>query len=139
MSTTTVGFFKPSTRARYGLRLVLALARTRKKTLALNTLAKQLGVSKKYLEKISRILKEQGIIEATRGKKGGYRLIPDPDQINLLKLLTALEGELALSRCFTPDCPKLGNCRAGNFWQSLGRNISQFLDKTTIADIIKEV
>ncbi|OPX18577.1 hypothetical protein BXT86_00490 [candidate division WOR-3 bacterium 4484_100] len=139
MSTKTVGFLRPSTKARYGLRLVLALAQSQGKTLPLSKLSKYLGVSKKYLEKIARILKEQGIIEATRGINGGYRLIPKPSHINLLNLLSILESRSVLDQCFVQECPKIDRCRAGDFWRKLENDIARFLDKTTIADIIKEV
>ena len=139
MSTKIVGFLRPSTKARYGLRLVLALAQYQGKTLPLSKLSKYLGVSKKYLEKIARILKEQGIIEVIRGIKGGYRLASRPSHINLLNLLSILESRPAMDQCFVKECPKIDRCRAGDFWRKLEDDIAQFLDKTTIADIIKEV
>lgn len=41
----------------------------------LQTIAKRQGISEKYLESILAVLSKAGLLDAVRGKGGGYRLI----------------------------------------------------------------
>ena len=65
---------KISTRGRYGIRLMLALALNYNNgTIPLKTIAKDQGISEKYLESILKVLVQQRFLEGLRGKGGGYR------------------------------------------------------------------
>ncbi len=126
-----------STRARYGLRMLIELARSSKETIPLRTIAHRLGVSKKYLERIAKTLEDSGIITATRGVKGGYRLRIDPEEIKIYDILSSLEGNLALSDCFLHHCRKESDCLANRFWLKLGQNIRSFLNRQSLADLLE--
>ncbi|HIE05244.1 MAG TPA: Rrf2 family transcriptional regulator [bacterium (Candidatus Stahlbacteria)] len=139
MATRKVGFMKMSTRSRYGLRMLLDLARyPRDQFIPLRVIASKLGLSKKYLERIARTLESHDLITAVKGVKGGYQLKDDPTGIKISEVLSALEGNLALSECLTTDCARQDDCLASRFWIKLGQNISSYLDRQTLADLMKE-
>ena len=46
------------------------------------------------IEQIFNRLGKTGIIKSTRGKKGGYELAIPPEQITVLHIVTALEGDI---------------------------------------------
>src|SRR3954463_9221627 len=52
-----------------------------------------------YLAKPLQALREAGLVEASPGRQGGYRLARPPDQITLLDVVLALEGGQRAFRC----------------------------------------
>ena len=66
---------KLSTRTRYGIRAVLELAENYGKgPIQLKVIARDQGISVKYLEQLMATLKSSGIVSSVRGSKGGYVL-----------------------------------------------------------------
>ncbi len=85
---------KFSTRATYGLRAIINLAKNQnKESLSLAVIAKKENISLGYLEKIFATLKKAKIIKAERGVAGGYKLIKKPEEIDILEIINALEGK----------------------------------------------
>lgn len=73
-----------STRTRYGLRFLINLAgRPAGSCVQLAEIAREEGVSVKYLEQIVRVLRPAGILRSARGAKGGYALAKSPDAIRM--------------------------------------------------------
>ena len=85
---------KFSTRATYGLRAIINLAENQgKASLPLSVIAEKENISLGYLEKIFSKLKKAKIIKAERGAAGGYKLVRKPEDIDILEVITALEGK----------------------------------------------
>jgi Rrf2 family protein len=57
------------------------------------------GVPAPYLVKQLQKLSQAGIVEATTGRTGGYRLARPATEITLLDVVTALEGDDRAFRC----------------------------------------
>ncbi|MFQ7302571.1 MAG: RrF2 family transcriptional regulator, partial [Beduini sp.] len=66
-----------STKVRYGLRSLIALAQEKGELLSISVIASEQELSQNYLENIFAEFKKAGIIESVKGAKGGYRLIVD--------------------------------------------------------------
>lgn len=82
-----------STRTRYGLRFLINLAaRPAGSCVQLAEIAREEGVSVKYLEQIVRVLRPAGILRSARGAKGGYALAKSPDAICMDEVFEHLEG-----------------------------------------------
>jgi Rrf2 family protein len=95
---------KFSTRATYGLRAIINLAKNQnKESLSLAVIAKKENISLGYLEKIFSKLKKAKIIKAERGAAGGYRLAREPADIDVLEIITALEGKEPPFYCLEND------------------------------------
>jgi Rrf2 family protein len=56
-------------------------------------LAEVLGVAGPYLAKHLQALSRAGIVESVAGKRGGYRLARPPQQITMLDVVLAIEGD----------------------------------------------
>ena len=75
---------KLSTRARYGVRMMLVLARNYGEgTIYLKEIAKSEEISEKYLSQIIIPLKWVGLVKSIRGAHGGYALAKSPSNITL--------------------------------------------------------
>lgn len=62
-------------------------------------LAAELGESPTYLAKILRQLVKAGILEVTRGVRGGVRLLRQPREITLLDVVEACQGAIVGDYC----------------------------------------
>ena len=62
-------------------------------------LAELQGVSPAFLKKIFPKLEKAGIVEASDGIRGGYRLARPPEEISVIDVVDAVEGPKALFDC----------------------------------------
>lgn len=98
-----------STRTRYGLRFLINLAgRPAGSCVQLAEIAREEGVSVKYLEQIVRVLRPAGILRSARGAKGGYALAKSPDVICMDEVFEHLEGHISPVECLygTKNCER---------------------------------
>ncbi len=95
-----------STRAEYGVRLMVALAsRGGNEPIPLSEVADAEGLPLAYLEHLVARLKRAELIESRRGAHGGYLLAREPAQITMAEVVEALEGSIAPIECISasPD------------------------------------
>ncbi len=67
--------------------------------LATKDLAEFHGVPKEYLSKALQALSNAGLVEATLGPRGGYRLARAADKITFLDIVEAVEGKTSTFEC----------------------------------------
>jgi FeS assembly SUF system regulator len=89
---------------------------------------------------VSKLLKQlhrAGLVESTRGLRGGYRLARPATQISAAAILDALEGPLALTECSTghSQCDLQANCSVGGSWQRINHAIRESLHEITLAEL----
>ena len=61
--------------------------------LPIKDIAARCDIPHQFLEQIFNRLGKAGIIKSTRGKNGGYQLAMPPQQITVLQIIAALEGD----------------------------------------------
>ena len=92
-----------STKGRYALRVMIDLAEHNSGGyVPLADIAKRQEISEKYLESIVSMLSKKGLVDALRGKGGGYRLNRAPDQYTVADILYVTEGSMAPVACLEP-------------------------------------
>lgn len=89
---------KLSTKARYGLRAMLALAQFPGGATG-KAIAENQALPAAYLEQLLSRLRNAKLVSAQRGAKGKFALTRPPEQINLAEIITALEGPLDIANC----------------------------------------
>ena len=110
---------KFSSRAIYGLRAMLALARAKGQgSMLLKDIVEREGLPGTYLEQLMVPLRKAGIVQGVRGAKGGYTLSRSPAEISVLTILEALEGPLNLAECpgGSGCCTKPETCALLELW-----------------------
>jgi FeS assembly SUF system regulator len=87
--------------------------------------------------KLLKQLQRAGLVDSTRGLRGGYRLARPARQITAAAILDALEGPLALTECATgsSQCDLEPSCHVGGSWQRINRAIRQSLQEITLAEL----
>jgi Rrf2 family protein len=129
---------KLSTRSRYGVRFMTALACEHgEKSLFLKDIATSEGISGKYLSLIVIPLRAAGLINSLRGAHGGYSLARTPGEITLCDIVEALEGETCLVRCVKQPltCERAAICPVRDIWSVLGNKIRETMKSVTIAEL----
>ena len=129
-----------STRARYGLRLMVEIALNYKKgPILLKDISKNIDVSEKYLSQIIIPLKGKGLVNTYSGAHSGYILSRPPSEIKLKEIVEILEGDLSLIDCVNNPsvCDRVSTCVTRDIWTEIGNKISEVLSSYTLGDLVK--
>lgn len=130
-----------STKGRYALRFLIDVAENQGEGFVpLRDVALRQEISEKYLEIIVRDMVKGGLLQALRGKNGGYRLSKPPAQYNVKSVIELMEGSLAPVACLESGqqaCARKGVCRTLPLWHGLDQVISEYLARYTLADLLK--
>ena len=131
---------KLSTRVRYGMRLMTALAEHEDSAPAdLTEIAVKEEVSMKYLSQIIIPLKAAGLVVSYRGASGGYRLSRSPGEITALDIYEAIDGPLTLVDCGREGeiCGRSADCVTISLWRKLEDAIRITLRTATLRDLVE--
>ena len=132
-----------SRKSKYGLKALLALARTPGGgPVLIAELAAADGLPAKFLEAILLELKRRGLVQSKKGRGGGYYLSRPPERITFGEVIRALEGPLALVPCVSQtayarcvDCPDEATCGVRIAMGEVRDATARILDSTTLAAI----
>jgi len=87
-----------SLKAQYGLKAIVSLAaHFGKGALQAKEIARSQDVPVRYLELLLSQLRRARLVDATRGKKGGYYLAKKPNTITVFDIVSAFEGNILYS------------------------------------------
>lgn len=128
-----------SASATHALRAIAFLAgRPREEAVLGRELARKVGVPTHYLAKVLAALARAGILTASRGARGGYRLARPASRIKLLEVVVPFEGARARPGCLLRPgrpCRTSGACSAHQAWSGVKERYVEFLERTTVEDI----
>ncbi len=127
-----------TTKGRYGLRAMMALARFHDgDPVQMSFLSEELKISRKYLHALLSQLKEAELVVSYRGATGGFSLAKSPDDINVADLMRALEDSEVLVACVRDEsyCDRYDRCAAKELWGDLGKVISDHLSGITLQEL----
>lgn len=129
-----------NTKGRYAVMAMADLAKHASlDAIPLSAIAERQHISLAYLEQIFQRLRRAGLVESARGRTGGYRLGRDADAITVAEVMSAVEEEVRMTRCAgevgTP-CLAGQRCLTHGLWDALGAEISTFLSRVTLRDVL---
>jgi Rrf2 family transcriptional regulator, iron-sulfur cluster assembly transcription factor len=126
----------------YGMRCMMHLALRPEATVSITDLAAAERIAVPFAAKVLLGLRRAGLVLATRGRHGGYRLAAEPKTITVARILRALGKPLfdgAYCQQHTPaqeaSCARLANCSLRPVWAHLDRLLFAFFEHTTLADL----
>ena len=79
-----------------------------------------------------------GLLRSSRGVNGGFALARPASEIDLLEILEAIEGPVALTDC-VPDptnCEHSTNCPACGVWGDVQSQILRILREATLEGLV---
>ena len=125
----------------YTLRVLMYCAATegRGHPVTIIEVAEGYGISRSHLMKIVQQLAAQGLLETTRGRGGGIRLMRPAAAINVGAVVRATETDFNLVECFDPAtdrCRLSGHCRLKGVLSRAMDAYLAVLDGVTLADLV---
>ncbi len=124
----------------YTLRVLMFCALHPQRSVTIAELADSHAVSKNHLMKIVNDLARQGLLQTTRGRGGGLRLLKRAADIRIGDVVRASETDFRLVECSDVNhnaCTLTRNCQLQQvFAMALQRFFSE-LDKVTLADVTR--
>ncbi|MBM4038240.1 MAG: Rrf2 family transcriptional regulator [Planctomycetes bacterium] len=102
-------------------------------------LAERLDASEAHLAKVMQRLGHTGIVDSTRGPKGGFALARPAGEVTLLEVYEAIEGAVEPAHCVfgTPVCGRK-TCVFRGVTEELDARLRAYLAGATLADLAEE-
>ena len=125
--------------ADYAVAVIYEMAQKRDSIYSSSCLSEVTKIAKSTLEKILKLLVKGGVLGSVRGASGGYVLKTLPEEISLLQIINAIEGEINITSCAVSEdsCNLTANCNVKEGWNIIENTIKNSLKDFTIADFIK--
>jgi Rrf2 family protein len=133
---------KLRTRARYSLRMMMAIAKLTAdgRHVGLGEVASRCSISRKYLEQLVTALRNAQLVRALPGRGGGYTLAHRPQEIRIRDIIEAAIGPIAVTDCARePEtCGYSEFCHCWGLWSLINHRVTEVLDEHTLADLIDD-
>lgn len=139
----------------YGIHCLLYLTDEKgdSREASVRTLAELQGVPPELLAKVFTRLAKANLVVATEGVRGGFRLARPADEISVLDIVRAIDGDKQIFACrqvrqrcaiFQAGCPEpdwdsLGPCSIHAVMLQAQQRMEEALAQQTILDIVRRV
>lgn len=124
----------------YTLRVLMFCALNPERSVTIAELAESHAVSKNHLMKVVNDLARQGLLQTTRGRGGGLRLLKPAADIRIGDVVRQSETDFRLVECFDPGhntCTLTAQCQLKQVFWTAQQNFLAELDKVTLADVTR--
>lgn len=127
--------------ADYAVRAVLYLANIGPETRAATSqIAHEQQIPPSFLAKIVSQLSVAGLLQTSRGARGGVSLARSPENISLLEVVEAIDGPILLNECVAGNgvCNFGDDCPMRPIWCETQEELITRLKTTTFDSFIKD-
>jgi len=121
------------------LRVLMYCASNPGRLITIAEMAQAHEISKNNLMKIVSDLARQGLVETTRGRSGGVRLVKPPSHVRIGDVVRGAETDFRIVECFdeaTNTCAISASCRLKGLMGKALKAYLRELDGATLADIV---
>ena len=127
-----------TTKGRYAATAMMDLAiHSGESAVTLHDIAEHQGLSLPYLEQLFARLRKDGLVTATRGPGGGYRLARPATEISIAEVIESVGEKVDITRCHGEHNCQDGNpCLTHALWELLSEQLSDCLRGISLADVI---
>ncbi len=115
----------------YAIRCVHYLSGKRGKVTMVEEVSREMCIPRSFLAKILQKLGKASIVKSYRGVKGGFELTRHPGKINLLDVIEAIQGPVAMNLCALDErlCDFSSTCSIHPVWVEVRREVEKILKK----------
>jgi FeS assembly SUF system regulator len=123
----------------YALLVMGHLAKEPETLMSATTLAESLHLPATTVSKILKMLAEAELVTSVRGAEGGYLLAKYAGEITVADVISAMEGDLALTECCesVDSCTINSTCTMRDNWRKINKAVHSMLASLTIIDMTK--
>ena len=127
-----------TTKGRYAVTAMLDLTlHADNKPVSLSEISERQSISLSYLEQLFSKLRQAELVISVRGPGGGYRLGRSSETVFIAEIIDAVNESVD-----TTNCQGKGDCQGGeiclthSLWDQLSREIHNFLNAISLADLV---
>ena len=124
----------------YAVLLLTHLARNDALLLAsARELAQETHLPLPTTSKLLKVLARAGVLISQRGPNGGYTLARNPEEINIVEVIGAIEGPVALTDCVDRPgyCLHETTCQVRGNWQTINSRVVDALRQISLAEMAR--
>jgi len=123
----------------YSTVIMSYLARQPQDVHSVTSVAAALGVAVPTTSKILKMLVRRGLVQSTRGARGGYCLARAPERISVAEVIEAMEGDFGMTECSIEAglCVREASCPLRENWRRINQLIRGVLNQVTLTDMIR--
>ena len=114
------------------------LARKRPELLLISEMVEAQGASQSYLAKVFQRMARSGLVNSTRGKRGGFTLARSPKSISIADVVRAIEADEPIYDCLHDrrGCKGNSDCMLRDAFFEVEKVMYTMLEKTSLADLL---
>ena len=132
---------KLTTKSEYSILALIYIARSQKKGFVkIEEICSQYDISKKYLELLLTILRQNRYLKTKRGAAGGYALARPASKISIAEMIRLMDGALAptesVSRYFFSHTPLEKEKKLIKVFKEIRDYISARLEALKLSDLV---
>jgi len=123
--------------ADYGTVLMTHMAKYPAEMHTAKSIATHTRITLPMVSKILKLLTQAGLLTSARGAQGGYSLARDPEQIDIVEIIAALDGNIALTDCSSKasECSLELICTISNNWRLINQVVYDALKTISLAEL----
>jgi len=135
-----------SKKTKYAIRALIALGEHfGGKSMNILSISQKEKIPKKFLEQILLEMRNAGFLFSKKGAGGGYSLLKNPAEINLVQVMRLTGGPIAQLPCVSlnfyrkcEECKEEATCGIRATFMCVRDATLKILSETTIADLIRK-
>ena len=129
-----------SLKSHYGLRAIVALAANYGKGhVQAKEIAAQQDIPVRYLELLLSQLRRARMVDAIRGKNGGYVLSKKPNRVNVWDVVTVFEGKIIFAQTESPSGSRRTPAAYVTLWKEAEKKLVDYLKSIKISSLLEAV
>src|SRR5947209_12220753 len=115
--------------ADYGVIVATHLAAYPDRQVTAGAVAAATQLPQATVAKLLKAMAHAGLVAATRGASGGYRLAREAKTISVAEVIAAIDGDIGLTQCsvHVDECSRTTYCPTRPHWAAINRAVGQAL------------
>jgi FeS assembly SUF system regulator len=120
--------------ADYGVIVATHLGAFPNRQVTAATIAIETRLPQATVAKLLKALAHAGLVTATRGAGGGYRLARSPAAISVAEVVAAIDGDIGLTQCsvHVEECTRTSYCPTRPHWAAINRAVGEALSAISL-------
>ncbi len=124
--------------ADYGVIVATNLAAYPDRQVTAGAVAAATQLPQATVAKLLKAMAHAGLVAATRGASGGYRLAREAKTISVAEVIAAIDGDIGLTQCsvHVDECSRTTYCPTRPHWAAINRAVGQALAAVSLDAMI---